>query len=119
MEDEHRGLLEVMDFRASIEPALAARAATRITPAELHSLEVAIQSMSESDSPTRAAQLDAEFHSLIARATHNPLLIKLQDLTWSWVNLLERRCWAVCEAARQPSQDVPKSWRQFKSATLS
>src|SRR5262245_34623727 len=77
METAERGLREVMDLRAAIEPPIAARAAQRATADDLDVLRGVMAEMREESSVARTAQLDIEFHAAIANATHNPLLIKL------------------------------------------
>jgi GntR family transcriptional regulator, transcriptional repressor for pyruvate dehydrogenase complex len=77
MESAERGLREVMDLRAVIEPPIAARAAQRATADDLEVLRGVLDQMRAETSVARTAQLDIEFHAAIARASHNPLLIKL------------------------------------------
>lgn len=84
MDDQQRTLLEVMDFREAIEPPIAARAAGRATPADLTRLQDVLRAMEGETSPAETAALDSKFHYLVARTTHNPLLVRLVELTTEW-----------------------------------
>jgi GntR family transcriptional regulator, transcriptional repressor for pyruvate dehydrogenase complex len=77
MHAAERGLREVMDLRAVIEPSIAERAAQRATADDLEVLRGVLDEMRAETSVARTAQLDIEFHAAIARASHNPLLVKL------------------------------------------
>ena len=66
---------ELTEARIFFEPSIARLAAVRITPEELNKLEQNIQEtmvVVKSNSP--ALEKNIEFHSLIAEATHNPVI---------------------------------------------
>lgn len=72
------------EFRAEIEPRIARLAASRIDDPQLAALgDVLSRSARETD-PDLSASLDIDFHTAIARATGNPLLATLGELTASW-----------------------------------
>lgn len=91
MESPERSLREVMDLRAVIEPPIAARAAQRATPRDVEGLRELLKRMESETSVARAAELDVRFHDAIARATHNPLLIKLVALAAELIDESRRR----------------------------
>lgn len=71
---------ELMDVRRIIEPALAARAALRATPAEIDRFEEILQRQAaKSKRGEPAVAEDTEFHYAIALAAHNSIVLKLLD----------------------------------------
>lgn len=80
-----RELAEVLDFRAALEPPMAARAARYATGAEVAELERLLEAMSASKSAERDVELDERFHALIARATHNPLFEQVVEHMSRWL----------------------------------
>jgi branched-chain amino acid transport system permease protein len=79
-----RTLKEVMDLRATLEPPIAARAAARATRADLRRLHEVQSALEAPHSLDAGIELDVRFHSEIARATHNPLLVRLVDIASEW-----------------------------------
>ncbi len=86
MAPDSRDLRSILDFRESIEPPITSRAALRATPADLRSLGAAVAEMERVRSRTDYAALDRRFHQLVARATHNPLLWRLVEVTSEWMS---------------------------------
>jgi GntR family transcriptional repressor for pyruvate dehydrogenase complex len=80
-----RDLLSILDFREAIEPPITSRAALRATPADLRSLSAAVAEMEKAGSRADYAALDRGFHHLVARATHNPLLGRIVEITAEWM----------------------------------
>jgi DNA-binding FadR family transcriptional regulator len=76
---------DALDFRSVIEPAVAAHAARRATRADLLRLEEVARFMEHEESSTTFARLDQQFHELIARACHNPLLVALNTAATGWM----------------------------------
>jgi GntR family transcriptional regulator, transcriptional repressor for pyruvate dehydrogenase complex len=71
---------QVHEVRRMLEVHIAAVAAERATKEDVHALEAACDRMADAlDNVERAAQLDVEFHRLIARATQNDLYLVLLD----------------------------------------
>jgi GntR family transcriptional repressor for pyruvate dehydrogenase complex len=85
LDDTARTLLDVMDYRAVIEPAIAARAAERAGAADVDALRRLLAEMEAETSPRRAAELDAAFHHTIAAATSNPLFLQLVEFSAEWL----------------------------------
>lgn len=88
--DEERDLLEIMDFRLAIEPPIAALAAERATRGNLARLSSILEQMAGEAGATRTAELDYAFHSAIARATQNRLLVRLHDVSATWMRSSRR-----------------------------
>src|SRR5208282_1712369 len=71
---------ELLDFRKMLEPPLAARAATRISPDEISEMEEILQRQEEKQRQGDAAVAeDAEFHYSIALASGNSVVLKVLD----------------------------------------
>jgi GntR family transcriptional repressor for pyruvate dehydrogenase complex len=85
-EQLQRGLREVIDLRAALEPPIAARAAQRRTARDIDRLRDLVVSMETEMSVRRATELDVLFHEAIARATHNPLLVQLLAFASEWID---------------------------------
>ena len=80
-----RQLAEVLDFRAAIEPAIAARAAMYATSSEIAEMDSLLDAMERADSAERDIELDDRFHRLIAQSTHNPLFVQLFSDMSTWL----------------------------------
>src|SRR5215218_1541624 len=78
---------ELMDARLFFEPQIAWAAAARATPQDLQLLEDVIRRQEErATSGQSGAEEDAEFHDLLARATHNTVVERVMEVI---DNLLE------------------------------
>jgi GntR family transcriptional repressor for pyruvate dehydrogenase complex len=78
---------ELMDARLFFEPQIARAAAARATPEDLLLLEDVIRRQEEHAASGRSgAEEDAEFHDLLARATHNTVVERVMEVI---DNLLE------------------------------
>ncbi|MFC7340228.1 FadR/GntR family transcriptional regulator [Saccharopolyspora griseoalba] len=75
-ETELGELHDVQDLRATVEPAIASRAALRATRADVELLRDIVDE-AEGRTGRRAAELDERFHAGVARAARNPLLAGL------------------------------------------
>lgn len=84
-------LLDALDFRATVEPAIAGRAAHRATRADLVRLQELLRLMDLQDSAEGFAALDRQFHEQIAHACHNPLLIRLTELASAWFEVTRHK----------------------------
>lgn len=81
---------ELMNARLIFEPQIAREAALRATPEDLELLKDVVRRQVEREAigkPT--ADEDAEFHSLLARATHNAVVEQVMEVI---NNLLEESC---------------------------
>ncbi|MFT4294377.1 MAG: FadR/GntR family transcriptional regulator [Micropruina sp.] len=72
------------EFRELVEPQLARLAAERITAAELTELRALLAASSADVDAEESLRLDVAFHTAIARASRNPLLASLGELTANW-----------------------------------
>lgn len=91
LQDVGADLSDALDFRAVIEPAIAAQAARRATPADILRLEELIRFMDAESSAASFAAFDRQFHELIARSCGNPLLVRLSELAAEWIQATRHR----------------------------
>src|SRR6202162_6112004 len=76
----HQLVAELLDFRKMIEPPLAGRAATHVSPEEIIEMEEILQRQEEKqDRGDAAIAEDAEFHYSIALASGNTVVLKVID----------------------------------------
>ncbi|MGR0162288.1 FadR/GntR family transcriptional regulator [Paenarthrobacter nitroguajacolicus] len=85
LSQEDRQLYQVTDLRQVVEPAVAHRAAERVTPAILQQLEDVLIRTLDVSTADESAELDEHFHLLVAHATQNPLLVALVELMKEWM----------------------------------
>src|SRR3712207_2733334 len=72
---------ELMDARLFFEPQIARAAAVRATPEDLRLLEDVIRRQEEhAPNGKLGAEEDAEFHDLLARATHNTVVERVMEV---------------------------------------
>jgi len=72
---------ELLDFRKMLEPPLAARAATNVSPEEILEMEEILQRQEAKLSLGEPAiEEDAEFHYSVALASGNSVVLKVLDL---------------------------------------
>lgn len=102
LEADQRGLHDVQDLRATVEPAIAARAAARATPADLALLREVLDE-AEGGTARRAVALDERFHAGVARAARNPLLAELVETSAERIREARGRAHRLV-AARRKSQ---------------
>lgn len=101
-----RETTELLDLREAIEPAIAARAAERATPADVDVISALARAFENTGGDVeRRMQLDAEFHQAIARATQNTLLAGLVE---RFMNALD--------ATRRTTAQTESRFRMSKSA---
>ncbi|CAA9325497.1 MAG: hypothetical protein AVDCRST_MAG36-646 [uncultured Nocardioidaceae bacterium] len=77
--DEEAALARIMEVRACVEPAVAARAAQRATPRDVEALRAILERQERAAPGLPFADLDRAFHAAIAMYTQNPLLSRLLD----------------------------------------
>jgi GntR family transcriptional repressor for pyruvate dehydrogenase complex len=88
---------DLMDVRRMFEPAVAGMAATRATPSDLQEIERILGAQRrkvQSGKPT--IDEDTAFHTAVARATHNPVIVGIMEtlndlLVESRARALQRR----------------------------
>ncbi len=72
---------ELMDARLLFEPQMARKAAVCATPEDLRLLEDAVRRQAERvENHQSTSEEDAEFHSLLARATHNTVVERILEV---------------------------------------
>ena len=103
-----RGLFEL---RMIVEPAAAALAAERRTPAHLAQMRQALQGMERHTLATEEGRAaDREFHDMILEATGNSLLISLSSSIGAairWTTVFKQR------KRELPRDPLPDDWRVF------
>ncbi|MVU77762.1 GntR family transcriptional regulator [Nocardia sp. ET3-3] len=73
-----------LELRDLVEPRIAQLAALRAVESNLLSLDEVLTRCNESLSPAESLRLDIEFHTLLAHAAQNPLLVTLCTMTTEW-----------------------------------
>lgn len=74
-------VLELLEFRKMLEPALAARAAQHVSREELRVMDdILCRQQAKLDKGEDAIEEDAEFHYAIAKASGNSVVLKVLDL---------------------------------------
>src|SRR5207248_11222194 len=78
MLSQREAIGELFEARQMIEPALAALAARRATPEELHEMERILEEQAKEVAAGRTGlEQDAEFHSAIGAAAHNRAITRI------------------------------------------
>lgn len=92
------------EFRTVVEPQIARLAAARINESELVTVEDLLEQSARSLDADTSVGLDVNFHVAVAKATRNPLLASLSELTVSWT--VEARIYShLQEEGRRLSHD--------------
>ncbi|GAB2517755.1 FadR/GntR family transcriptional regulator [Nocardia heshunensis] len=73
-----------LELRDLVEPRIAQLAALRAVDSNLLALERVLVRSSETLTPAASLRLDIEFHTLLAHAAQNPLLVTLCAMTTEW-----------------------------------
>lgn len=78
---EHTDILHVLEYRQIVEPGAVALAVARAGDAEIAELERACETLQASTgSLTAFARADLDFHLVLARASKNPVLVKVYSV---------------------------------------
>ncbi len=96
--DDRQRQLAVMDIRTILEPAATALAAERATGADISELSralLAAQKALDDNDGEAFFEADVHFHTLVARASHNPVLILLLDVITPLLRDLRRTSLAL------------------------
>lgn len=72
------------ELRDLVEPRIAELAALRAVDSNLLSLDEVLTRSQETLPPEESMRLDIEFHTLLAHAAQNPLLVTLCTMTTEW-----------------------------------
>lgn len=113
-----RQLFEVTDLRQVIEPAVASRAAERVTPSVLKQLEDVLIKTMDVSSPSESADLDEQFHILLANATDNPLLVALVELLKDWMADVRRESHSTSAGREASLAGHQRIYRAVKAQDL-
>jgi len=97
VEIELRNATELRDL---VEPRIAALAAQRAAESNLLQLEDVVAQTNENLSADESLRLDREFHTLLAHAAQNPLLVAVSEMTSDWTSSLRARSHATRRARR-------------------
>ncbi|WP_067813865.1 FadR/GntR family transcriptional regulator [Nocardia inohanensis] len=73
-----------IELRDLVEPRIAHLAAARSVESNLLALEAVLAHPGALRSPAESLRLDIEFHTLLAHAAQNPLLVTLCTMTTEW-----------------------------------
>ena len=99
-------LQDVIEFRGVVEPAIAALAATRITPAQLAELhELLITQQAKVAAGQSYADEDIRFHEVIGDAAGNELLTTMLGVIWD-VLRASREQWLQTNARAHASLEA-------------
>jgi len=79
------------ELRGILEPTIAALAAERATAADVVQLQDVLLTSAGDLRPARSLELDLEFHRVLARASHNPLLTALHERMSDWTMPVRER----------------------------
>lgn len=82
--------LQVMDLRATVEPAVAARAAERATRPDLRRLGELLAEAEAENRAQKVLELDLDFHRAVGNAAHNPLIAELMEVVSEWARSSRR-----------------------------
>jgi GntR family transcriptional repressor for pyruvate dehydrogenase complex len=75
------GVLDVLEYRRIVEKGTAALVAEKASAKDIEELEAAYQEMIRQKKDAHAfARADLDFHLALARATGNPIVIKVNDI---------------------------------------
>jgi len=78
--DYEKGITAVIEVREILEPEIAALAASRRKPLHIQKMREALEQMEKSlDDADKFVEYDLAFHTILAKATNNPLIPVLVD----------------------------------------
>jgi GntR family transcriptional repressor for pyruvate dehydrogenase complex len=99
-------LQDVIEFRGVVEPAVAALAATRVTPAQLDELrDILVAQQAKVAAGETYADEDTRFHELIGDAAGNELLTTMLGVIWD-VLRTSREQWLLTNARAHASLEA-------------
>lgn len=99
-------LQDVIEFRGVVEPAVAALAATRVTPAQLDELrDILVAQQGKVAAGETYADEDTRFHELIGDAAGNELLTTMLGVIWD-VLRTSREQWLLTNARAHASLEA-------------
>jgi DNA-binding GntR family transcriptional regulator len=100
-----RDMAEILEVRRFIEPEVVRLAAERHRPDDIAALERNLAGLRAARDLARVSLCDAEFHDLVAAASHQPRLIQVWDLLRGqfllWIACSQRRLGRTAEDIRR------------------
>lgn len=83
---EESAILELMEARRILDPAIAANSAMKATPSDLTKmLRVITDTEKRLDTPEHRAQADFDFHIALAEATHNFIFVNITRMNFDLI----------------------------------
>lgn len=83
---EESAVLELMEARRTLDPAIAAESAMKATPSDLTKmLRVITDTEKRLDTPQHRAQADFDFHLALAEATHNFVFVNITRMNFDLI----------------------------------
>ncbi|MCL2864427.1 MAG: FadR family transcriptional regulator [Lachnospiraceae bacterium] len=111
--DQKNLLRNLYETRALIEPHIAGLAAQRATSQDVESLEQLVQEMESMDANSSiTAEMDVQFHTAVAKCTHNEVLIRVIPI----INESIRRCYAETCDNHESFKRAKRSHRTIMNA---
>ena len=96
MQLEDSAILELMEARRILDPAIIAESAMRATPSDLTRILRNITYTERSlSSPDERARVDFDFHLLLAEATHNFVFINLTRMNFDLISATHERIYKL------------------------
>lgn len=111
-----RDMAEILEVRRFIEPEVVRLAAERHRPDDIAALERNLAGLRAARDLARVSLCDAEFHDLVASASHQPRLIQVWDLLRGQFLL-----WIACSQRRlgRTAEDIRRTTLAHHSAIVS
>ena len=98
MQLEDSAILELMEARRILDPAIIAESAMRATPSDLTRILRNIKYTERAlSSPDERARVDFEFHLLLAEATHNFVFINLTRMNFDLISATHERIYKLLD----------------------
>lgn len=95
---EDSAILELMEARRILDPAIAAESAMRATPSDLtRMLRVITATERNLANPDERAQADFDFHLVLAEATHNFVFINLTRMNFDLILATHERIYGLLD----------------------
>lgn len=95
---EDSAILELMEARRILDPAITAESAMRATPSDLTCILRTITAAEKHHSaPRERAQADFDFHLLVAEATHNFVFINLTRMNFDLILATHERIYNLLD----------------------
>ncbi|MDO5116644.1 MAG: FadR/GntR family transcriptional regulator [Synergistaceae bacterium] len=95
---EDSAILELMEARRVLDPAIAAESAMRATPSDLTRMLRVITSTEKSlENPEERAQADFDFHLVLAEATHNFVFTNITRMNFDLILATHERIYNLLD----------------------